>query len=197
MKAKSSPRMQVVKRDEKEATLTAFINTHIGKLARGSEASEDNEILVVALSTDSPVVRALRHSADEHQLSEVHIRLILANISTTDLVDDLHSLPAYSVNWARNARLLDAHEQLVISTTTSWTGDCMRREPAKRDAFECFADDCAETAAWARTSFERLWGVSVPLVFADTGAEADQRPELPVGAATNGSENEIVVGTRH
>ena len=197
MKAKSPPRMQVVKRDEKEATLTAFINTHIGKLATGSKAADDNEILVVALSTDSPVVRALRHSADENQLSDVHIRLILAHISTTDLIDDLNSLPAYSVNWARNARLLDAHEQLVISTTTSWTGDCMRREPAKRDAFECFADDCAETAAWARTSFERLWSASVPLVFAEAGAEADHRPELPVGAAASGSENEIIVGTRH
>lgn len=197
MKAKSPPRMQVVKRDEKEATLTAFINTHIGTVVRGQDISADNEILVVALSADSPVVRALRRSAGEHQLSNVHVRLILANISSADLIDDLKSLPAYTVNWARNARLLDAHEQLVINPSASWTGDCMRREPTKRDAYECFADDCAETAAWARTSFERLWSASVPLVSAHAGVESDDGATLPTRVTPKQSDGETIAGTRH
>jgi hypothetical protein len=40
----------------------------------------------------------------------------------------------------------------------------MRREPAKCDAYETYIDDCAETAASAITSFERLWQTSEPLL---------------------------------
>ena len=197
MQAKSPPRMQVVKRDEKEATLTAYINTHIGKLTGGQDTSFDDEILVVALSADSPVVRALQRSASEHRLADVQVRLILANVSSADLIENLKSLPGYTVSWARNARLLDAHEQLVIGSTFSWTGDCMRREPTKRDAFECFADDCAETAAWARRSFERLWSMSVPLVSSEVGVDSDEHAALPAGVAPNQSDGETIAGTRH
>ena len=39
----------------------------------------------------------------------------------------------------------------------------MRRDPMKRDAYECFAADCAKTAGWARTSHERLWNHCEPM----------------------------------
>jgi hypothetical protein len=32
----------------------------------------------------------------------------------------------------------------------------MRREPNKRDAYERFAVDCPDTAAWARRTYDRL-----------------------------------------
>ncbi|MEQ1576200.1 MAG: hypothetical protein ABL894_00975, partial [Hyphomicrobium sp.] len=58
---------------------------------------------------------------------------------------------------APDARLLDAHEQLILGPSSVWVGDCMRRDPAKRDAYECYASDSAETAVWAKRSFDRVW----------------------------------------
>ena len=67
------------------------------------------------------------------------------------------------VRWARDPRLIEVHEQLVLGPRTCWTGDSMRRDPAKCDALETFIDDCAESAGTATASFERLWTASEPL----------------------------------
>jgi len=74
------------------------------------------------------------------------------------------SLAPIEIRWACNPRLLDAHEELVVGPLTSWTGDCMRRDPNKRDAYESFNSGCAEAAGWARISFDRLWQASEPLL---------------------------------
>ena len=49
-----------------------------------------------------------------------------------------------------------AHEQLVVSTHV-WTGDCLRRDPNKRDAFEVYYSDDAAVRLYAAGSFEKLW----------------------------------------
>ena len=67
------------------------------------------------------------------------------------------------VRGARRPRLVEAHEQLVMSPTVCWIGDCMRRDPAKCDAFENFVEDCGEAAGCAAVSFERLWVISEPV----------------------------------
>ncbi len=64
---------------------------------------------------------------------------------------------------ARDPRLLAAHEQLSLSPTCTWVGDCMRREPGKRDALERYAANCAQTGAHASRSFESLWRATAPL----------------------------------
>ena len=42
-----------------------------------------------------------------------------------------------------------AHEQLVVGTHV-WTGDCLRRDPNKRDAFEVYHSDDASDPALRR-----------------------------------------------
>ena len=182
MKAKSPPRMQVVKREDKQRKLTDFISTQLDRLAHEDLLGEAYELQLVALSATSPVIAAFKTLAAHGSLANAHLRIIFANIEPTDLAQELAGLPPLSISWACNGRLLEAHEQLVISETSCWIGDCMRREPSKRDAFECFADDCRETTAWAKTSFERLWAISVPLVSADRtdDAEADMSAALPL-----------------
>ncbi|MGI9424881.1 MAG: hypothetical protein ACR2PA_16915, partial [Hyphomicrobiaceae bacterium] len=155
MQTKSPPRMEVVKCDEKVSKLTNFVIEYFDRRTAETSDADQDELLVIALSAASPVIRALKSAAGQRDLGCVSARLILANVSDTEIQNELRDLGRLEVSWARNARLLDAHEQLVLSDSTCWTGDCMRREPSKRDAFECFADDCRETAVWARTSFER------------------------------------------
>lgn len=197
MQAKSPPRTQVVKREEKEAKLQSFITEQFDNLAQCGAFNEQRECLVVALSTASPVVRALSQAALAGSLENVRVRLIIANVNGSDLLHDLDGLSPISVKWANNVRLLEAHEQLVISDTSSWTGDCMRREPSKRDAFECYADDCGETAAWARTSFDRLWAASEPLMSLDGSSAEELDLEVALGAQKLQPTSETVVGTRH
>ena len=68
------------------------------------------------------------------------------------------------VRWARNPRLMEAHEQLVLGPETCWIGDSMRREPTKCDAYEAYVDSCLKTTATVVTSFERLWRTCEPLL---------------------------------
>jgi len=189
--------MQVVKREEKQIKLTTFITEQIDHLASDDRLSCDHELLLVALSATSPVIGALKEVAAARDLSQIQLRIILANIQGADLFRDLSGLPPVSVNWARNARLLDAHEQLVVGKTACWTGDCMRREPNKRDAFECFADDCQETSAWARTSFDRLWAASVPLISPQDWGRTETAGEVLIPAQPAEPDVETITGTRH
>ena len=64
---------------------------------------------------------------------------------------------------APDVRLLDAHEQLILGPSSVWVGDCMRRDPAKRDAYECYARDSYDTAIWAKRSFDRVWTRARPV----------------------------------
>lgn len=197
MQTKSPPRMEVVKCDEKVSKLTNFVLEYFDRRTAETSDADQDELLVIALSAASPVIRALKSAAGQRELGCVSARLILANVSDTEIQNELRDLGRLEVSWARNARLLDAHEQLVLSDSTCWTGDCMRREPSKRDAFECFADDCRETAVWARTSFERLWTASVPV--SNEGLTADGTIDYQIGAEAQGGlgSSDIVAGTRH
>ncbi len=76
----------------------------------------------------------------------------------------------------RDPRLLAAHEQLVLAPDRAWIGDCMRREPTKRDTYERFAANAPDVAALATRSFERLWRAAVPM---------RSMPQLPAGLASH------------
>ena len=70
------------------------------------------------------------------------------------------SVPGFTTRFLTDARMLEAHEQLVLGPATVWIGDCMRRDPSKRDAFETYCDLNVPTARSARRSFERMWSMA-------------------------------------
>ncbi|MEM6496690.1 MAG: hypothetical protein AAF709_08190 [Pseudomonadota bacterium] len=197
MQTKSPPRMQVVKCDDKKDKLIAFISEHFERRMSAGDDGSPDELQVVALSVNSPVVGALQYFAARQEIAGAKIQLIVADTSSEELLQQLAVFDTISVRWAQNIRLLDAHEQLVLSDSCCWTGDCMRREPAKRDAFECFADDCKETARWARISFDRLWSVSIPLMGSDDSAETDSTDADGVVAVLEKNSDTSVIGTLH
>ena len=197
MQTKSPPRMQVVKCDDKKEKLIAFIEEHLDRRASAGDYAGQDEIQVVALSVFSPVVEALKAVTGRPELQNVKIKLIVADTSADSLLQQLSSFKAISARWAKNIRLLDAHEQLVLSSSCSWTGDCMRREPAKRDAYECFADDCLDTGRWARISFERLWAISLPLMGENDPSQSDGSHSDAVVPNVENASSERVVGTLH
>jgi hypothetical protein len=152
----------IVKRKEKEAKLGQFISEHVARQIAGRMTC-----LLVARSAESPVAKAML-SAGTRFASKLLVRAIFANLGGAEAARIAEACTAselaLQVRWARDLRLMDAHEQLVLPPARSWTGDCMRREPAKSDAHEWFAPECPDTARRAALFFERLWGVSEPVI---------------------------------
>jgi hypothetical protein len=72
--------------------------------------------------------------------------------------------PAHElIRWARNPRLLDAHEQATYGETMCWSGDAMRRDAEKRNALTLFDEAAPETVRLGRMAFAALWQAAVPV----------------------------------
>jgi hypothetical protein len=156
-------RMSVTRRGEKELRLAAFIARGLEAVAACAREAElrpaERAVLVIARSVLSPVVRAISALAGEVAGSDCGVRMILIKADGWGMPAAL----AGEARLARNPRLIEAHEQLVIGARVAWTGDTMRRDPATCDAYESFVEDCPELAVAAAATFERLWGDCDPL----------------------------------
>jgi hypothetical protein len=187
-------RVSVTRHGEKEQKLNEFVGRHLAEsdIGAGSQASQ---ILVVARSLHSPVVKALTALADEIAAVRLTVRLILAHFDQEPEDWGRNIAFAHELRWAKHPRLIEAHEQLVLSPEICWIGDCMRRDPAKCDAYESFVEDCGEATGCATVSFERLWQASAPLVVRASRAASPGGPGgLP---PTVEALFQPTVGTRH
>lgn len=195
-----SPAMNVVRKDEKEAKLTAFIERFLN--ARRAAISLDplaeelsSTCHVVTRSVDSPVARVLHNLLPEFSAQGIAIKAIYA------LPSDVMPLSGPPSPWAppriecrraADVRLLEAHEILILGPRTAWVGDCMRREPEKGDAYEFYADDCADMASAAMRSFTRLWAMAKPMRPRVVSINNDPMP-LPQLAATKSPVIDLVM----
>ena len=64
------------------------------------------------------------------------------------------------IRWARNPRLLDAHEQATYGSSLCWWGDAMRREADKRNALSLFEDGSPGSVRLGQLAFQALWSQS-------------------------------------
>jgi hypothetical protein len=172
MRLRPPLRMSVMRRGEKEQRLGEFVAAHLAEV-RSVSPRPRSEILVLARSVESPVVRAVAAHAADLVGGGFSVRMIVAQADTESMprgwtLSDAVEVEC-EVRWARKPRLIEAHEQLVLGPETCWIGDSMRREPTKCDAYETYVEDCAKTTAGTVMSFERLWQTSEPLL-----------PRLPV-----------------
>ena len=165
MSQKPVTRLSIVRREEKEAKLREFVLGHVGSMQTPMETGAS--CLLIARSADSPVAKTVLTMGAKASLRGFAVRAIFAYLGTAETARVAEACRvsdwALQIRWARDLRLLDAHEQLVLGPSTAWIGDCMRREPASRDACELFASDCMETARRASMFFERLWQASEPI----------------------------------
>ena len=167
MRLRPPLRMSVTRRGEKEQRLGEFITDYLAGV-RTIAPQPRSEILVIARSVESPVVKAIGSLASEIVAAGFAVRMIVAQTDAECMPRGWTLSDAVEVDcevrWARKPRLIEAHEQLVLGPETCWIGDSMRREPAKCDTYESYIDDSAEAAASAMVSFERLWRTSEPLL---------------------------------
>jgi hypothetical protein len=190
--------VSVTRHEEKEHKLQEFICQHLnGFEHRGGDTRLANHLLIVARSLASPLVRAVAGLTHEIAASGRSARMILAHIDGEPQPEDWGRSVTFSheIHWAKHPRLIEAHEQLVLGPQTCWIGDCMRRDPAKCDAYESYVDGCGEAAGCATVSFERLWLACQPLVSHTAGrivGIAAGSPMPTVEAAP-----QATAGTRH
>jgi hypothetical protein len=169
-------RMSVTRRGDKELRLGAFIARGLDGIAALAQHAvldpAQRAILVMARSGQSPVVRSIAALARGMAVTGCSTRVILVKPDLGGTPPALVAARAAGldceVRSARNPRLIEMHEQLVIGARIGWTGDTMRRDPDTCDAYESFVEDCPEIAAAAATTFERLWADAAPLVVAAT-----------------------------
>lgn len=196
MRETTASRMQVVKKEEKETRLKELIASDLAKRAQGTAGAADRIYLLVARSAESPVVRAIAALSAEIHAAGIEIMAVLCRPEAGNTVAGL----APGDNHLRilsDARFLEAHELLVLNRTVVWMGDCMRRDPARRDAYECHADDAAEIADWARASFVSLWRKAEPAPFSAPLSSTVCRADGMLAAAAAEAVQPPTASTRH
>jgi len=148
-------RVSIARHADKEQSLRQFLLRHLA----GTEPGQLSDLQIVARSLDSPLIKAITSLGQDIAGAGLSVRLILAQLDQAPTPQAWARLVpfAHEIRWAKHPRLIEAHEQLVIGPETCWIGDCMRRDPAKCDAYESFIEGCGEAAGGAAVSFERLW----------------------------------------
>lgn len=154
-------RLHGVSIGEKIAKLSDFIASDLDRRTAQGLHAAGGCYLLLARSVESPVAQALCAHAARLAVSGIRVKVIFSEADSAVRLPAPFALPS-ECRVARDPRLLAAHEQLVLTPTCVWTGDCMRRDPSKRDAYERFAANCAETATTAARSFEKLWKLALP-----------------------------------
>lgn len=164
MRFATSPRLLHAGREEREAKLRDFVAADLSN--RQVAGADSHSYTLLARAPDSPVARAVAMLSSELAAANISIRTLLLDLECfTDepARASLLDVANVEVRLLSDARFTAAHEQLVLSPQRLWLGDCMRRDPAKRDAFEIFHEANASAAGHAMTSFARLWTSAQPV----------------------------------
>lgn len=166
MRIASSPRLLQVGREVKEAKLREFVADDIAQRKSLGDTFAGTTYTVLARAPDSPVVRALYDVAPEIADAGILVQALFLDLDC--VAEDRHrptivDLQGVDLRVLADLRFAAAHEQLVLGPQKLWLGDCMRRDPAKRDAFEMFHGENAAAARHAQVSFSRMWVGAKPV----------------------------------
>ena len=166
MRLIASPTLILTNREAKEAKLKDFIAEDLAARKAGARDGAPLRYTVVARAHDSVVAHVLKGAAADIHAAGLAIAVVLFESETyfeeTAPSASLLDVADIECRFLRDQRFAAAHEQLVLNTGRVWIGDCMRRDPSKRDAFELFHADNTPAALHASLSFNRLWDLAKP-----------------------------------
>lgn len=165
MRLATSPRILQAGRDEKETKLKDFIAAHLTALAASGTKAQNTTYTIVVRAPDSPAAKALTLLDHELVAAGIAVRVLLLETDTGGEEKggkSILELANAEIRLLNDPRFAAAHEQLVLGNGRVWIGDCMRRDPTKRDAFEMFHADNAAAARHADVSFARMWKLGKP-----------------------------------
>jgi hypothetical protein len=152
----------------------AELDRHCEVMARfaeraGGEGKSSLVLTMIVRAASSAPAQALIRLKDPLLRAGVSAKAILAKIEPEE---DLRQLfaglaelapgePAADlIRWARNPRLLDAHEQVTYGEDMCWSGDHMRRDAEKRNALTLFDEAVPDAVRLGKLAFAALWTAS-------------------------------------
>lgn len=166
MRSAPAGTVKVMKPEEKQRAVGQFIGDALAQDATVSIPARVVTVTLIAHSPSSPAAQALAAVSAGDATITMHTRAIFATLDVAAPADAAWLVAPNGrvvLREITDARLCDAHEQLVLDGTATWIGDCLRRDPSKRDAYETFAKTDATTRRFAELSFERIWARAKPV----------------------------------
>jgi hypothetical protein len=146
------------------------LRRHLQMMARFIEGAKDGASLTMILrSAESDPAKTLIGMKGALQRCGVRVKVILAKIEPEEDLRQLFAAlselapqesPSELIRWARNPRLLDAHEQVTYGDAMCWSGDAMRRDADKRNALALFDEAAPDMVRLGRLAFEALWAAA-------------------------------------
>lgn len=156
MRIASPSRPMIMSRTDKEARLKDFIAEAFA--LRGEAPAREICVTLFVRNPDSPAARALYGAWQDGRIEGARMLVVVGEtIVEEPAAPSILDIPNVEHRVLADPRFATSHEQLTIGHSRLWIGDCLRRDPAKRDAFELYHNDDAANCVFALASFEKLW----------------------------------------
>jgi len=155
----------------------AELDGHVAAISRAverarAESRPSPSITLILRSASSAPALAMIRIKDELERVGLNAKVVLAKLEPQEELRQLFlslthlspgQQPCQLMRWARNPRLLDAHEQVTYGEAVCWSGDAMRREADRRNALTLFNETAPELVRLGRLAFDALWAASSPV----------------------------------
>ena len=146
-----------------------MMSRFLERIPSDAGAGDAHGLTLVLRSAESGAAQALVDMKDALANARVAAKVVVARLDPGEDLRQLFSglsdlapniAAGELIRWARNPRLLDAHEQVTYGTAMCWSGDAMRREADKRNALTLFHEAAPDIVRLSRLAFEALWAAS-------------------------------------
>jgi hypothetical protein len=193
MRIASPSRPVVMTRTDKEGRLKDFFSE--GLALRAEDPARDDSVTAFLRNPDSPAARALCAVYFDGRAEGARIRILICDTHADDpMATSVLDISGAEFRVFAEPRFAAAHEQLVIGANRVWIGDCLRRDPTKRDAFELYHANDAAARLFAAVSFERLWARGRPIKPARAESVS---PEIIAAGHEAGAQGALPRNPRH
>ena len=175
MQSKSrNPHRQVPVETSFENRLISYFEEYFQWLDKERpDGREARQFTVIARSPQSPVILTLQSLMQELRSRQIRLQVVFCDIeperalrSAWNAISDLSEQGREHgdlIRWNSSQAVLEAHEQMVLGARMCWTGDAMRREPGKRDAFDLFETNAPQICRLGVQSFSAMWRLAQPV----------------------------------
>lgn len=152
--------------------LAMRIGACLQRLDIKSTSFTERTLTLIARSPSSEIARALALQAEALEQKAISTRVIFARLAPVELASEMASAlkltgprdsKESAVRVIRTQALLNAHEQLVIGSECSWTGDMLRRNEGNRNGLDIWEDGSTGAARLAQFAFNALWPSAKPV----------------------------------
>lgn len=149
-----------------------IMSSYLNRLESKGGDLRERSLTLIARSPSASVARALIPYAKELEREQVSVQLIFAKLSPIELLTDLalalnliapRDDRGASIRLIKTPALLNAHEQLVLGTTTTWTGDMLRRCEENRNGFDLLEENAPGSVRLAQFAFNAIWTIAKPV----------------------------------